>query len=426
MNKQEEEKKKKKNWLQIGKETTNETKVDSKEDKEDKEEKANPDDVIGDEEEYNEETDPHLLRLKAKSKSEEKREKRKARSEKSPEENNQDDIKALKQKNDRLSQEIEGLRASGNPAIAKIAGYIKEKYGDVTEATVEEYIKKNKLRKTDANELRTSLDAMDAKVKDLDIRSSEDFQKQYTKPLNDAYNGIYASIVQIGKDNKPIQPALFQSIVAQVTKDIDKIDPVEAKRIYGTIAKIFKDQTGEEYDGGTLSDFTRAIREYREAKEASDEAYKDWDNKRQQAKRENELETERQNEILNRRAKSLRHQDAIKAIAEFEFDDEVISIEEVEEAFNDAHSKNEEMISSGKFTDYNISLTRSAKANLFDKIYDDYVRLKKAEEEGEEINREEHRGNGSKVTQKTEKAKPGSWTTMGPKPKNLTLADGVY
>lgn len=272
------------------------------------------------------------------------------------------------------------LEKAGNSNLKPIAEYIEGKFGGLDEDAIKRYIDKNKLRKTELTEKEKKLAEKEAKLRHYTIEEDDEFQSKYKKPYFDAADSLLATIATVDNDGKIIQESFFKSVRDNLVNKSGEIDPVKAKAALVQIAAKYKEITGEDYNGTTLSDFMSAIREVNTKKSSMQQAYKNWEEQKTKEKENNTIVQQEELDKRSKAQKKIRRDLAKKAINEFNYDEfeGVIDEEEIENTFKSVYEHNESIFEDAtKLPSYDKILTDAAKSRLFDKIFEDYKTLKK-------------------------------------------------
>lgn len=285
----------------------------------------------------------------------------------------------LKAKVDELQAALDGASKLGNESLKPIAEYIETKYGKIDEASIKAFIEHNKSRKTQLNELAEKMKDKDEKLKDLDIRASEEFEEQYVKPHKERISDLFAEVAMVDKNGEPIQPDLFNNVVKNIAKNAKDITSARAKAILKELGEKYKEITGEDYEPPTISSFMSAVREVKTVAEKMEHAYNNWETVKKESTVKSQAEKQREQEQASKQQFSERRKLAQKAVDEFNYDDfdGIVESDDIVEIITNEFKRGEKQIAGEEQPkSYDFYLARGAKAELFDKIMPEFKRLR--------------------------------------------------
>jgi len=384
----------KEDWLGDGnnpQDKPDDKKTKGKEDKEDDDSDDDDDDVEDDDEKKKkakEKEDDFELSFKKKKKKKDKDESiqdlRKSRD-------------TYKSKVKELTDQLDSATKTSNPALKKVADYIKDRYGDLTEEAVDKFINKNKTRKEAVQKLEDLLKEKDERVKQYSIIESDEYKSQYGKPLHDSAIAVLASITMFDGDGKPMMPEIFQRYHSEILKSADEMDAAKLKSIIARIKSEFQEETGEQYEAPSIGALMADVRNYANLSDKARSAIKNWEETRKQEREKQIREQSEQFEKSQKELRRRRRRLAEQAMEEFDLDsvEGVIEEDDVAQLFNSELRYIEEgMDDNAKLRPFNVTLTDQVKARMFDKM------LPRFKELMEELNIKEKR--------KRESLEPGS------------------
>lgn len=204
---------------------------------------------------------------------------------------------AEKARADKLQKEIEDLKKEfeskkGLEVLDPIADYIKKKEGKLDPDAVNNYISKNKKRKEDLSklpDLEQKLEEKDKKIKEFSIESSDEWVKNYQRPIEEAGQSLFATVINLDKDDKPKHEGLVKGFLSSILKLDDKGNPPNALQIRSALSRFskhYEDQTGEEYEAPRLNDLVDGVNSYVSRIKKAGDAKQNW---------EKEVESNRKN-----------------------------------------------------------------------------------------------------------------------------------
>lgn len=301
----------------------------------------------------------------------------------------EESIEILRQERDRLLEEKKKLEDAGlpSPSLKKIEAYLKEKYGNVDEKTVENYILKNKSRKEKLTEYEKELAEKEARLRGYDICSTKEWQENYKIPQDKARDLLVAAISVPDAEGNPrhwkvIEP-LFQELVKK------EYTSLQIKAMLMDFSQKYEEKTGEKYVMPSVTDVVNSVELFHKRAKASVEAFQNWETRRQQEQMEEERRQEEEFGNRKRKEFEFRKKQAQELINEFDYDSyaDFIAEEEIEDSLKGVFRENEDYINNpSKLPPYKEILKNNIKSKLFDKLFEEYKELKawKQEQDNED------------------------------------------
>lgn len=350
-----------------------------------KEDKPPEEDEEEEEEEEEEEHEPDPL--DEKKKQEEEKQKKKEES-----------IKNLREQRDAARKERE---AFGNltPELAKeVTTFLEERFKDKIpspeELRGELLLVADKDKKL--SELEAALTERDAKLADIDIRTSPEFKKSYSDPYQNAKETLFLEIAQLDGNGK----ALAHDLTSRFWNDMlqqEKADGVAIKQALAKFARDFKTETGEDYQMPSVSNLVTSLRGAIEKRDALNEAYKGWGEKKAQTVVERQRQEERDRaDILarNERTRRAQAQDALRSYDRTQVEG-IFTDEDVAASWNEEYQFLEGIMkdptNSPPFKEL---VERGWKARNFDKVAKELKELKAWKAEQDKKRSSKSRGGG--------------------------------
>jgi hypothetical protein len=266
------------------------------------------------------------------------------------------------------------------------------------EGDPETFIASYSERKKKLSELNENLESANKRIRDLDIRSSDEWQKEVVNPLLKAENDIYANIAgsyarksgeNIVIDHKELFDPFISSLVG---KDIPE-NAIELKARIKEFSKKFKDKTGEDLDiAGTTRDITTSLADIRETRDRAVSLQNNWETERA------EISSRSKQEALERQ--KAEKEDFVNTVkqstsrAYLSFDTKVlngaISDDDVKNAFLDSYKESVSVIEDpSSAPEWGDMMTKNAKGRMFDNLL---AKFQEIHEELEEYKNSEKDG----------------------------------
>lgn len=276
-----------------------------------------------------------------------------------------------------LKSKYDVLQKSASEEGSEILSIVEEKFGELGSSTrerVENLV--NAVEERD--QIRDELESL---KRDIDIRQSDDWKTNYEQPYNDSLESFYASIVNTDDDGKVPNERYFQSFAQELlTGAIESgdINATQVKSAINKFAKIYEDQTGEEYEKPSVSDVTKSIRTAIRLKNEAEKAYGSWENERKTRAEQRKLQDAEKNEKLTKIQKKERKRLAGKALTEFDSAytsklEDIFDEDDITSEFNEVFNSNESQLEDpSKAMPYDQLLSTIVKGRMFDALLEKY------------------------------------------------------
>lgn len=196
---------------------------------------------------------------------------------------------------------------------------IEEADGPITAEYVTNKISEFKTLKEKITELETELQDKEKKVTELDIRFSDEFNKGYKEPYEQAFNTLFLEFASVTEDKQIIAPKATQEFRDFLVANPD-IDGIEVKVQMQKFAKAYKAESGEDATLPSVNSLMQSLRQFKTARERMQVAYTDWKKTKQQQQQQQIAEQQLQTEAQKRANKKARIELASKAFRNFDLD----------------------------------------------------------------------------------------------------------
>lgn len=323
----------------------------------------------------------------------------------------EESIQALRAQRDELSTKLKNIEdslGSSFDVITPLVSFIQERSNgpitqDVVSSILEEYNNSN----TKLTELQAALQEKESKIKDFDIRESDEFKTTYQQPYEDAWQGLYYEFVNLNpSDNSTIGPKSSEAFMNALTdKDSGQLQAKDVAILLRKFSADYKAETGEEPTNlPSVTSLLKAQREFLGKRAQIQKAYTNWHQEKEDAKKKAMADQEQQTQLLQSKAKRERVQFATKAFREFDRDEvDFIDDKTLSSFFDEEFSFSEEIIAGGKdIPTHDVLYQRGVKSRLFDHILPRYKELLQLEERVNSGKRTEIKGGGGGGTKKEE------------------------
>ena len=287
--------------------------------------------------------------------------------------------KELRQQKDKFKKEAEELSAkvaelekNNSSAATPILDYIKEKYGDITEDSINKFISTGKERKEKLERLTEELDATKAKVREYNITNDPDWREKYQKPLQQAHKTFSLRIDDVDENGKSIAPEFFQGVRAAILNNGKEMEAGMVKAIIKQAKAKYKEKFGSEWDDApdpvtVFKEREALIDAHRKQQESIANWEKEKEQNEQQRKIDN-LNKEKQLAEANARERKAFLAAAKKNNNFIKEHSSLIDESDLLSSLDEAFKFNEDIITKDQKPTYDQLLILSAKAILFEKL----------------------------------------------------------
>jgi len=315
----------------------------------------------------------------------------------------------LKTTNDSFTSAIGDLDVG---IIKQIGAFIGEQFKDdiPTEDAVIAFLDEAKESKKKVEEMEKELSDRDSRIKDLDIRSSKDFNDQYVEPLKAVAADLQVEIANIDPDSAEVLAPLATRKFHNELMKSSSLTSMKIKQMLTKFGKEFEAESGEKYEAPSVAAVSESYRKFKKVDVKMGEAYKTWQTeKKDAADRGGKLDEEKR--LLEiKQGKDERRAGAIKGLRSFNMDlvEDFKTKEEIEKEFRAVFQENESLFDDvSNVPTYDILTQRTVKAKLFDEMAAKYKELLEWKKSQEEEDGDDSKGKGSKTVKDT-----GDWIDM--------------
>lgn len=315
----------------------------------------------------------------------------------------EESIQALRAQRDELSSKLKSIEesiGSSFDVITPLVSFIQERSnGPITQDVVSSILEDYNNSNVKLTELQSKLQEKESKIKDFDIRQSEEFKTTYQQPYEDAWQGLYYEFANLNpSDNSTIGQKSTESLMNALTSQ--ESSQLQAKDVAILLRKFsadYKSETGEEPTNlPSVTSLLKAQREFIGKRNQIQKAYTNWHQEKEEAKNRAMADQEQQTQLLQAKAKRERVQFATKAFREFDRDEvDFIDDKTLSSFFDEEFSFSEEIIAGGKdIPTHDVLYQRGVKSRLFDHILPKYKELLELEDKVNSGKRTEIKGGG--------------------------------
>lgn len=291
--------------------------------------------------------------------------------------------------------------------IKSVREFIDENKDDddlPTPDTIKSILQEAKESKDTIKELQEKLEEKDKRVQDLDIRSSEAFQNEYLRPLQEASSDLQVEIANVDPKGEVIAPEATKNFHASLMKEKD-MDSMKMQKHLAKFASDFEKESGQKYEKPSTSAAMSAFRSFQKANKSANEAYSSWNEKKKESQTKLEQERAKQQEFQIKQDKQKRRAAAISGLRNFDLDlvDGVFDKNRLEKTFQAAFKRQEKMFEDPEqVPSYEDLMKSQVKADLFDDAMKELQELRKFKEEheDEELDKAKDRGSSKKTNKK--------------------------
>jgi hypothetical protein len=304
----------------------------------------------------------------------------------------EDSLADLRKQRDALNEEnvkFKDIIGEADPAIIKqLKSFIDENFeGDIpTEDSVIAFLDDTKQLKEENEKLKKELSDREGKIKDLDIRSSAEFNEQYIKPLQNAAADLQVEISNIDANGEVLAPDATRAFHAYLMKQ-DKMDSMQMKKLLAKFSSDFEKETGQKYDAPSVSAAMSSYRSFKTHDAKMSQAYQNWENEKKNTIEKQSKLTQEQLAMQDKNNRDERKAGAIKALRSFDLNtlEGIHSKEELEKTVRATYQEMEGIIQDhSKLPTYDVTMQRAVKAKLYDEVivkYNELLEWKKLQEE---------------------------------------------
>lgn len=322
-----------------------------------------------------------------------------------PSKNKDQQFKELKLAKEKAEKEAEELKKQLDELkeispLKPVAEYLKTKVGKVDEEAVNSFIEKQKERKKKLVETERAYQEKEEVVKSLSIERSDEWRKDYIEPLAKERNNLIAMVASIDNEGKIRHPQLIEGLVNQLTmvsKDGKHLDAIEIKKVLTQFEKIYKQKTGEDWDGTNLNEVAKTVESIAGKIIKANVARSNWAKTLEEREKERLFNEEKAREELAKKEIAANEYVTRKLISEFDFS----QLEGIipEEEFTEELIQQNKYITgirtgdkSSKPKEYKELVVEMAKAKNFDKLL---AKIREQEQEIEKLKEINKGGIGS-------------------------------
>jgi len=282
----------------------------------------------------------------------------------------------LKQQRDEARKKAEDLQKivdsakSQDTIIAKIKAKINK--DEIDEADLDTLFANNDFTEREKAALEKNLKDANERLKFYDVTTSQEYQDNFVKPIDEASKALSAEIVHIAK-GKPIYNEQAASIMQELVKS-ETVTQQDVKIALNQIRDAY-DEAGFEYEMPSIGSVFRSVTEIRTLAVNANKAIEDWEvEKKAKLAEKQELDQAKSKNIATKTRKE-RHSIAKGFLNSFiESDDAELLIEDhgYEETANaviNSHNTLTDMLDDPeKAPSYDAILEAYTKAALYDKL----------------------------------------------------------
>lgn len=274
-----------------------------------------------------------------------------------------------------IKAKYEKLKVYEDEGYSKLINHIEENYEG--ETISEKYAKftefENKAKETlpKADELEESKRQYDARMREIDITRTTEWQEKYEKPAEIAKDAFVATLADVDEKGEIRHPEQVGKLASLIFNEGKEISGGKVKAILKKYAEDYETATGEEFEAPSIRDVMRAREQLIEAAQNRSEAFANWEERTKESKQRSLIEQQEQ----SKKVMEAEYADRKSQFSQFKtsFDHSAISgffeKDKVETVIDSVFQKSEEIIS-GKATPrtYQEILDNAVKAELFDEL----------------------------------------------------------
>lgn len=321
----------------------------------------------------------------------------------------EESIQALRSQRDDLSQKLKSYEetlGTDLESLSPLLNFIKEKAnGPITQDSINAILEEYNNSSSKLSELEKALAEKEGKIRDYDIRESEEFKTKYQRPYEDAFQGLLYEFANINPtDSSTIGPKSTESLMSALTdKDASNLQAKDVAVLIRKFVSDYKQETGEEPSAvPSVTALLKSQREFISKRNEIQKAYTNWSQEKMEAQRKLAAQEEQQTQLLQSKAKRERVQLITKAYREFDRDEiDFVDEKQLSSFFDEEFDFTENAISGGKDAPTHDTLyQRGVKARLFDFILPKYKELVDLHGDIKQDQNSEVKGGGTSRDQK--------------------------
>ena len=299
-----------------------------------------------------------------------------------------------KKEAEKLRKELEEVSAF--KPLEPVTKYLKDKFGDVNEESVNKFIEKNRERKNKLTETEKALQEREKQIEDLDIEYSDDWKKGFVEPIKKTQSSLVAKLGTFDRETKRLRhPELFEGLLKtliQTDKDGNPLSSLEIKGILVSFEDEYKKRTGEDWEMPNLTHVTEDVENLVGKMKAAASARMNWSKAKEEREKDRLFTQAKQQEENIKKEIANRDYLTRKVITEYPIDfDDVVDKDAFVEDIEDSNNYLKGLLTRDKNTkpkQYTDLLVDMAKAKHFDNVVTKYREL---QEEVKKL-REENKG----------------------------------
>jgi hypothetical protein len=306
-----------------------------------------------------------------------------------------------------LSEEIQSQLGTNDVTILKpVVDYLNRKLeGIVTPEKVSKLIEDFDGGDQRIKDYEDKIQDREKRLRDYDIRESEEFKVKYQAPWQEAQNSLFYEFANVTPDKKLIAPKATNELFEAIAKNAE-IDPPTMKSLLRQFEISYEKESGEKTSLPSLTDMMKAHRNFQQTRVDMQKAYQNWEVEKVASRKENELKTIEAEKELSAKNKRERVRYATEAFRNFNHDDfdGLIEDDELKVLFDEEYKFNESYWEQGKPPATLSELyQRGVNDRILKRILPEYKELKKFKEEYDKGENNEIRGSGggAKTKQRT-------------------------
>lgn len=306
-------------------------------------------------------------------------------------------LAALRKQRDEAREEIETLQARVKELESSdsLPEELKEKIGD---KGLSEIAKENIELKTKLDEFEKEQDGLKSKLREVSIENDPDFVQNYNQPIVDALDGLDAVVAEVDDEGNIINPDYINKLKYKIFNFKEAGVPVssarEVKAILKAFANEYQEATGENYDLPDPGDVMKSVRKLVSLASKRDEAKREWEKERENAKtsslkEQQEREEERQEILRKERVKNVQ-----ETIQDFDYSkfSKLGSKKEIKDLIIEASDELEKIVTDqSSQPSWKEIIEARVKAKSFDKLLTLYLENSPDEED------DAHHGTSDKI-----------------------------
>jgi uncharacterized protein YukE len=228
---------------------------------------------------------------------------------------------------------------------------------------------KEKLPKVEQLEKETR--EKELKLRDIDIRSSREWQEKAEAPMIEADEVFSATIADVDDEGNIKNRKYFDALYAEILNKGEEINSTKIKAILTKFAKVYEDKTGEEYKIPDIDSVIKARNALIKAAINRRDMYANWEKEKEQREQQALIEGEKKHKELSESHYAERRDQFTELSRDFDFSSlsQFVKEDEIKSELRAIFEENEKALKGEvKSKSYKTLLENSLKAALFDKI----------------------------------------------------------